>query len=92
MVKGFNEIEGEKKAFLKFEISDLMFTTIYNAKLRLYANSTDGVTTVTTFNTENSWTEDELTWNNVPVVGTEISTVSVGNANVFYEFADEPMN
>jgi sialate O-acetylesterase len=86
VAKGSDETEGEKITFLKFDISNFLFTAIDNAKLRLYANTTENVTNITAHSAENSWSENEITWNNAPIIGAEISRVSVDNATVFYDW------
>nr|WP_230192464.1 DNRLRE domain-containing protein [Paenibacillus sp. CECT 9249] len=78
-----------RKTFLKYDLSEIS-GEIESVKLHVYGkkNDTRGVTeTVGAYEVEsNAWTENTLTWNNMPQVGSLIEKVSFDSENQWREF------
>ena len=80
------------RSYLKFDITGVN-GTVKSAKIRLYVNksSSSGGAIYLVSNdyvgTSTPWTEEELTWNNAPVLGTTpLSTVGAVLADTWVEF------
>jgi len=79
---GYNRV-----AFLKFNLTNL--TTVSSAKLRLYGSflNTSGTSPVTAHQeSDTSWTETGITWNNKPAAGAAIVTVNVSTNAQYWEW------
>ena len=75
----------QKQIFIKIDISDLLFTTITNAKLKLTASAMNGTPAISGYTVNNNWTENQITWDNAPQLGQLIGTMSVNNDDGRYE-------
>jgi parallel beta-helix repeat protein len=79
---GYNRI-----AFLKFDVTSI--STLSGAKLRLYGAfiNTNGISATTAHQqTNNTWTETGITWNNMPAAGAAITTVNVSTNTQYWEW------
>ncbi|UXX79404.1 sulfatase-like hydrolase/transferase [Reichenbachiella carrageenanivorans] len=72
-----------RKAFLTFDVSS--FEGASSATLKLYT-TTSKAAPVTLYEADNNWSESTITWNNAPALGTEISTLQIGNVKQYYEW------
>lgn len=64
-----------RRIYLKFDLSDVDLTDLSNATLRLYNTDTRYSRTVTAYKiTNNTWTEDMLTWENATEPGEAVVT------------------
>lgn len=73
--------------FLKFDLTGV--SSVSSAKLRLYGAFVDttGTSPVTAHQqTDNSWTETGITWNNMPAAGAAITTVNVSTNLQYWEW------
>lgn len=73
-------------SYLKFDIRNLLFTTIDNAQVRLYAKTKEAITDIKMHKTSNSWSEDTIVFSSAPAVQEEISTKLIDETGVFYDF------
>ncbi len=73
-----------RKTFLKFDLAGSGITGLQSAKLRLYAVSGD-VIDVTVYETDDNWTESDITWSNAPSIGNSLGNISVNANGQYYE-------
>jgi predicted ester cyclase len=75
-----------REGFLKFDLSSLP-ETVSSARLRIHVNTNTGGTRHSCFFVDDdSWTEDGITYNNKPVVGTRLDTKGVPFNGNWIEF------
>lgn len=74
-----------RKSYLQFDLSAEGFTDITNAVVRLYTSSASS-TTITAFETTDSWDESSITWSSAPSEGTILDAVSVSSTGQYYEW------
>lgn len=82
-VKQGGNVDFFRKAFLTFDVSQ--FEGASSATLKLYT-TTSKAAPVTLYEADNNWDESTITWNNAPVLGTEIATKQIGNIKQYYEW------
>jgi acid phosphatase type 7 len=73
------------RSYLSFVVSSLNGAIIQSARLRVYANSANGVGYTVSAIADNSWSEGAVTYSNAPAVGTKISTSQPFNAGTWTE-------
>ncbi len=83
--KGSNST-GDRIIYTQFDISGQNIYSISSAKVRLYANSVSGPTTVTVSQATDNWTETGITYANCPGKGTDITSVSIPTVGAYYEW------
>lgn len=87
VIKGSPTSGFNRKSYLKFSLNSV--NSVSSAKLRLYGSNTTDNTTVniSTYGVgDDSWTENEITWNNAPAASTSvISSVGVSASAAYYE-------
>lgn len=83
--KGSNST-GDRIIYTQFDISRQNIYSISSAKVRLYANSVPGASTVTVSQATDNWTETGITYANCPGKGTDITSVSISGAGAYYEW------
>jgi hypothetical protein len=62
------------RSYLRFSVSGLNGATIQSAKLRIYANTSNGVGYTASAVANTTWAESTITYNNSPTVGSKISS------------------
>jgi hypothetical protein len=70
------DTEPLQKSFMKFDLSSLAGKSVSSAKLRIYINNASADTQNIKSVADNAWTETGLTYNNQPVMGSKIASVS----------------
>ena len=89
IVKGSASGGYARKSYLKFSLNLGGVSTISSAKLRIWGRNTDNTSaiTVSLFAIDNdNWTENGITWNNVPAaLPTPLSSTAVNNQAKYYE-------
>lgn len=81
----------DRKSYLKFDMNSLK-SEVLSAKVHLKVrNAQSGHTNGIYGVTDDTWTEDSITWNNSPTQGNQITTVdmSVGNSWIEVDVTDE---
>lgn len=76
-----------RKSYLRFNLADLN-GEIISTKLRLYGgNIEDGISVAMDYYeyADNTWEEDEITFNNAPVLGTQLGSVTINNVQTYRE-------
>ncbi|MDR6549904.1 DNRLRE domain-containing protein [Paenibacillus qinlingensis] len=68
--------------YVKFDLSSI--SSASSAKLRIYGSASAN-TTVTAYQTTDSWTEAALTWNNKPAIGSAAGSIAMNATNAYYE-------
>ncbi len=77
----------DRRIFLKFNFEQSVLTEADQAILRLYGTDVEGSYNYTALGIEDdSWTEDELTYINMPTGGVEISDTTVESGEGWYEW------
>jgi hypothetical protein len=74
-----------RKTYIQFDISGEAFTDVTSAIVRLYANSLKAAE-VTTYEADDNWQEESVSWNNTPPQGDELDVVAVSSENQYYEW------
>lgn len=77
-----------RKAYIKFNFSEVKETTVSSAKLRLYVTeiNKDPTRTIKIYGVNNdNWSETGITWNNAPAGSVLIGSINVTQAGVWYE-------
>lgn len=75
---------GFRKTYTQFDLSQV--SEVDQALIRLYAN-TELSCQVTAYEVSNtSWTEEAVTWNTAPALGTAIATTQIGTDKKYYEW------
>ncbi len=77
-----NDPSSSRHAYIKFNLSGISGVT--SAKLRLYGSASFN-TTLTAYETSDSWTQSSITWNNKPSLGSPSAHVSMTNTSTYYE-------
>ena len=76
-----------RKTYMKFDLASAGFSSISNAKVRLYCSALDGTYNVTAYQQiTDSWTETGLTWATAPTLGTAIVAVSINGTAKYFEW------
>jgi PKD repeat protein len=78
-----------RRAYLTFDLSSIpVGKVITSVKLYLYCTTVDSNPTVVinAHETQDSWTESTITWNNAPSVGAYITQTSVGASGQYYSW------
>ncbi len=83
-----------RKAYLKFALSDVNYSKIISAKLRLYVQQAANNASRTTefyIMDDNSWSGDTITWNNAPEFGDDdklLGSVTFSNGTTGWQEVD----
>ncbi|MFH0919806.1 MAG: DUF4855 domain-containing protein [Fibrobacterota bacterium] len=94
VVKSEATLEYTRQTYLKFDLRNLPAASLYSAKLSLYMSSSDLATPMSTALFEvvsNAWTEDALSWNNKPLVGKGLDTLSIAASTAGYREWEIPL-
>lgn len=73
-----------QKSYVQFDLSQI--TEADQALVRLYANSEITCPVSVLEVSDNSWSEEGITWNNAPAMGTALATTLVGPEQKYYEW------
>jgi hypothetical protein len=82
----------DRMSFLKFDLSSIPSSipasSITSAKLYVYKSGGDnqGQTVYVNLVSDDSWTENGITWNNMPPYSTQCGFLSVGGTNTYYSW------
>jgi hypothetical protein len=89
-VKEDTSNDNDRKAVLRWDLSSIT-GTVYQARLRLtpLTVGTDGIEQGVAFTTNDSWSENAVTWNNQPIADKRFATW-ISGANVPLEFVVTP--
>jgi len=82
-VKHGPKADNRRISYVNFDLTDV--SIVGNAIIRLYATSTKSCP-VTVYQTEDNWSEETITWNTKPVLGTAISSTQIESADRYYEW------
>lgn len=77
-----SSVSGTRKSIVKFDVTGQ--TRIRKAVVRLYARF-GGPNSITAYQTSDAWTELGVTWNNMPALGTPMTTTTI-NAVGYWEW------
>jgi hypothetical protein len=90
---GYNYPAAPSRGFIKFNLRAMGTTTVARATLNLYClrifgeNKTIQGARVQVYSVpDNSWSEDNLTWKNMPQIGTLLDTRNVPYRNAWYSW------
>lgn len=76
----------DRYAYLKFDLSNIS-GSITSAKLRLYKKSVSASSTRSVYAlSDDSWSETDLTWNNKPSYGNELSNMTITFSGTWVEW------
>jgi hypothetical protein len=76
-----------RRSYLKFDLSSVPNgKTITSVKLYLYCTYADSNPSIQVYahETDDSWDETSITWNNAPAVGSLITSISIGGTGQYY--------
>ena len=93
-VKSVSTLDYTRYTYLKFDLRNLPSASLYSAKLSLYLSSSDLTTPMSIALFEvvsNAWTEDALSWNNKPLIGKGLDTLSIASNTVGYREWEIPL-
>jgi hypothetical protein len=76
------DVGKNRNAYLKFDISSV--PSVSSAKLRIYGNAS-AATTLTAYQTSDSWSESSLTWTNKTAIGSSSGSIPMNTVNKYYE-------
>lgn len=81
-----------RKSFLKFDLTGAGFESIFGAKIRLFSTGhTAGLSSpISIAACNDNWTESEITYTNVPSIGSILSTTKVETDSIYYEWDVTP--
>lgn len=79
----------DKKSYLRFDLKGYTNNTVVSATLRLYGKSNVSSFKINGYAvSNNNWIESGtggITWNNAPVLETQIATVNIGTVSQYYD-------
>lgn len=83
-LKVMNDGSNQSQTFLKIDLSNLLFTPIQNARLRITANASD-IMSIAAYSIIGNWKENEITWNNAPQINQQIGSIAISNGATSYD-------
>lgn len=83
-VKRGSMADNYRKVYMKYDLSSAGLSSVASAKVILYCDSLDAAYAITAYESSDSWTEEGITWNTAPALGTSIGSTTVSSTGAYY--------
>lgn len=78
-------VQSSAKSYLKFDLSSTDFESITSARLMVFGSAA-AETLISASATSTIWAENDIIWDNAPVPGQELSTTTIQDTEMYYEW------